>query len=392
MEARMTKRNHGWTTMMIAGCLLAALSACAADNRHSIGMGAGDGGAGEAGLGDAAGGNGNGEHLDAGNGNAEPDAGNPIEYHSDASCATNTESVELAPLDMILALDTSFSMDFLGKWPSVKQAVNYFAADPDFEGLGVGVQYFPIRKQCNAEEYAKPAVPVQLLPDNTQEIADSLAEQRMSGGTPMAPMLQGLLEYAGARAEQYPDRDQAIILATDGIPDSTCISSVSGALPNTIENVVALAEQGASDTPAVSTFVIGVGSELGALDQIAQAGGGTNAFLVDTSQNIEKAFLDALAAIRKRALSCEYSIPTVSGNLVIAYERVNVFFITEEGEEFFYNVANKDACQGKPESAWYYDDPDDPQRIVLCPETCDKVQSVAEGAFDVQFGCDTLIF
>ncbi len=371
--------------------VLLALPACASDVRHTIGSTA-DGSTGDAAAPDAFGGGG--EAPDAAYQPPGRDGGNGNEnfYTSDASCATNTEMVALAPLDMILALDTSYSMDFLGKWTSVKQAVNFFAANSDFEGLGVGVQFFPVRKQCDVQSYASPAVPVQLLPANTPDIADALAQQRMSGGTPMAPMLQGLLQYARGRAEQYPERNQVIVLATDGIPDSTCTSEVSGALPNTIENVVALAEQGLSDTPPVATFVIGVGSELGALDEIAQAGSGTDAFLVDTAENIEKSFLDALAAIRKRALSCEKSVPEVAENLVIAYDRVNVVFATDEGEEVFRNVADLDACENNPRGSWYYDDPDDPQKIVLCPETCDKVQSVAEGAFNVVFGCDTLIF
>ena len=156
--------------------------------------------------------------------------------------------------------------------------------------------------------------------------------------------------------------------------------------------MVALAEQGLSDTPPVATFVIGVGGELGALDEIARAGSGTDAFLVDTSENIEKAFLEALASIRKRALSCEKSVPEVAENLVIAYDRVNVVFVTDQGEEVFRKVADRDGCANDPRGTWYYDNPDDPQKIVLCPETCDQVQSVAEGAFNVVFGCDTLIF
>ena len=380
-----------WQQTVLTAVAATALAACAADDRHTIGP-VGGGSIPDAGpLPDSG-------SLHTGNGGFDAsfslpgrDAGG-IEYSSDASCATNTEKVALAPLDMILALDTSYSMDFLGKWISVKQAVNYFVSNSEFEGLGVGVQFFPVRMQCDADQYALPAVPVQLLPDHTEDIAEALSAQRMYGGTPMAPMLQGLLEYARERAEQYPERNQVIVLATDGIPDTTCTTTISGSPPNTVENVVALAEEGLSGEPPVSTFVIGVGGELGALDEIAQAGSGTDTFLVDTAENIEKAFLDALSTIRKRALSCEKSIPEVSGNLVIAYDRVNVFFITEEGEEVFGKVADKQACAKSPRSAWYYDPPDNPERIVLCPETCDKVQSVAEAALDVQFGCDTLIF
>jgi len=56
--------------------------------------------------------------------------------------------------------------------------------------------------------------------------------------------------------------------------------------------------------------VIGVGSALSNLNQIAQAGGTNSAFIVDTNGNVGQQFIEALNAIRGAALACEYLIPS----------------------------------------------------------------------------------
>jgi hypothetical protein len=394
-----------WNVVLLA-CLF-TFTACSADTVHHL-FSDSDGGFDEGGIDDASGATNGSGTVDAnrnnggsvsgrsgGNGNTggNNSSGSNGQFGRDASCAGETQSVELTPLDMIIALDTSYSMDFLGKWPAVKQAINIFAADPNFAGIGVGIQYFPIRKQCSASDYAELDVEVEELPDNAQSISDSLDQQRMSGGTPMAPMLEGVLSYAQQRAADNPERNLVVVIATDGIPDTSCISEESGSVPNTLENVVELAEQAASSDPPISTFVVGVGTELTALNEIAQAGSGEDAFFVDTESDIQKVFLDALTEIRRRALACEHAVPEISGGAqVINYEKVNVVFTVEGDEEVFFKVADKEQCDEVDAFAWYYDDPDNPNKIVLCPDTCDKVQTISEGVFDVQFGCDTIVY
>jgi hypothetical protein len=37
---------------------------------------------------------------------------------------------------------------------------------------------------------------------------------------------------------------------------------------------------------------------------------------------------------------------------------------------------------------WYYDNPQNPTKIIMCPTTCDEVQG---GKVTVVFGCETLV-
>src|SRR5258707_1200912 len=54
-----------------------------------------------------------------------------------AGCAKSTKKAEKLPVDMILGLDTSFSMDFDSKWPNVRDALKSFVSNPAYADLGL---------------------------------------------------------------------------------------------------------------------------------------------------------------------------------------------------------------------------------------------------------------
>ncbi|MGK4003458.1 hypothetical protein WMF31_12585 [Sorangium sp. So ce1036] len=66
------------------------------------------------------------------------------------SCAGETSTAELVPLDLYIMLDASGSMEDRlptrdTKWEAVTEALEAFFTDPQSAGLGVGLQYFPLR-------------------------------------------------------------------------------------------------------------------------------------------------------------------------------------------------------------------------------------------------------
>ena len=309
-------------------------------------------------------------------------ATNPI---SDA-CVTDTAQARLTPLDIALAVDTSYSMDFAAKWQSVSGALLTFASAPRYKNLGVAVEFFPELAQCSVGEYAVPAVPMTELPAAEAPLRTAVTAQRMAGGTPLVQVLGGLGSYVKTHASQHVDRRAVLVLATDGIPDDTCAAD-SFTPPNSLPNAAAMARLLAEGTPSIPVFVIGVGSELAALDQIAQAGGTQRAILVEVGSDTNRKFLDALDGIRRRSLACEYAIPTPSAG-EINFATVNVRF-TEAGREpetFFY-VASAAACGEETRGSWHYDDAARPTKIVLCPKTCSRVSSATDGRIDTVFGC-----
>ncbi len=318
------------------------------------------------------------------------DGGNPFVDDGGMACATQSAKAELAPLDILLVLDTSASMDFGGKWTSVKLAVKSFVANPAAVGLGLGLQYYPLRAQCNRDDYANPAVPIQVLPMGQADISSSLTAQQMSGGTPMVAALEGTLTYLKKWSTDNPTHKVVLVLASDGAPDDSCIAPSPMGRENSLANATLTAMEAYGSDPKISTFVIGVGSETMVLEQIATAGGG-KAFFVDTTMDIQGAFLDALQQIRGNALSCEFPIPNAEGK-TLDYDRVNVVYTPEGGGQLLLvNVGTADQCSKAPNTGWYYDDPAMPTKVILCQDACGVATQAGTGRIDVVFGCKTVI-
>ena len=40
---------------------------------------------------------------------------------------------------------------------------------------------------------------------------------------------------------------------------------------------------------------------------------------------------------------------------------------------------------------WYYDNPDEPTQIFLCPQTCETMQDLKDGVINIGFGCETIL-
>ena len=302
------------------------------------------------------------------------------------TCAADTAEVKPVGLDIALLVDTSYSMDFELRWQYVKGALLSFVSMESVGDLGLALQFFPLRSQCDVGAYAAPAFPMANVADARAEVEATLNARRMSGGTPIVQALQGMGDYAATWAKAHSERKTVVVLATDGVPDETC-AGMSAMPPNDLPNAANAAKALATGSPAIPVFVIGVGAELDALDAIASAGGTDRAVLISDGVNAQKEFLDALRAIRKKSLACEYVVPDAKKD-GIDFHTVNVEFT--EGRHaattFFY-VGDADGCRLKPDEGWYYDDPQAPSQVILCPATCDRVAEVEAARIDIAYGC-----
>ena len=224
------------------------------------------------------------------------------------------------------------------------------------------------RDICEIEPYATPAVPIGELPGSAGALMASLAQKRPEGRTPTGPALAGALRHLQARLAANPARRAAVVLASDGFP---VVCS-----PSTVPAVAALAEAAATATPPVLTFAVGVvaaGEAPAAtrnLGAIATAGGTSRPYVINTGPEVTGAFLEALARIRTRALTCEYKLPTPSSG-TLDYSRINVQFTGGNGQvTSIANVPDRDACD-PARGGWYYDLPpgtgSSPTSVVICP-------------------------
>ncbi|MBM4363437.1 MAG: hypothetical protein FJ104_12205 [Deltaproteobacteria bacterium] len=52
-------------------------------------------------------------------------------------------------------------------------------------------------------------------------------------------------------------------------------------------------------------------------------------------------------------------------------------------------VAAAAACSNV-DDGWHYDDPIAPTKVLVCPQTCERVQAATGSQIDVVFGCATV--
>lgn len=359
-------------------------------------------------------------------------------------CAKETAVGNFTPVDLVIMLDQSGSMDSpVGNttiWGLVTQALTDFVQGQGTDGLSVGLQYFPLpagacvscdncflpdlqvtdtttntcccspptgetcaladgascpgggicfqgncysggaNATCEAADYADLEVSVGPLPGNATPIVTSLSAHAPKGLTPTGPALSGAIAAAVAQAQAVPDHTVAVVLASDGVPTECS--------PQDVSQIANIAAAAAGSNPKVRTFVIGIG-DVAALNAIAAAGGTTKAFLVSANGNAGQQFLDAMLEIKGSLLSCEFEVPTpASGEL--DYDLVNVQYTPDGGTaEVVPRVKDEADCGNAP--GWYYDDPAAPKKIILCPQTCDQVKSSAKGSVEIVLGCSTVV-
>lgn len=95
------------------------------------------------------------------------------------------------------------------------------------------------------------------------------------------------------------------------------------------------------------------------------------------------------SVIASAELSCEWEIPEPPDGETLDPARVNIDFLDGEGDmTLIGNIESEEQCD-RVDHAWYYDNPDNPEKIMVCPATCDWIRSFPHAQIVLQFGCET---
>jgi len=350
------------------------------------------------GTGGAAGGGGS-----TGGGGAGGNAGGVV-IDGDAACVAEPRAGEQIPLDLFFMVDKSGSMGCpvgqagmnctsppnnnppaINRWTSIKEALVAFANSPQSAGLGAGMGFFPQMNGntllCTPQDYSTPAAPIGALNGYASALQTALDAQMPNGNTPTVPALSGAISYATTYAQTHPGRTVAVVFASDGEPTECRQNN------NDIPGAVRVAQAAAMGNPPIRTYVLGVGPSLNNLNQIAVAGGTTNAYLVESGGSAD--LITALNNIRKSALTCDYQIPIVPGKpLDLGLVNIKVR-VPPGGEQQVGKVDGLGQCGAQ--GGWYFDNPSAPTRIQLCPTTCDPLLKTMGSSLTVLIGCRTVI-
>jgi|GEM_PF-1726972 len=307
-------------------------------------------------------------------------------------CSGEVFEGEAAALDLLLVFDESGSMSTQvdektgeTRLDIVRGALDSFLRDPDSTGIGAALSYFghlPLGEtSCDATDYQKLAVPFGILPDHADDLLDSLQTQMPTGETPTGAAIRAACELAVEHRKDAEGAVTSILLVTDGEPKAPL--SAPECDP-TLDDAVEAAKT-CSDETGLAIYVLGVGPSLTNLNQIAKAGGTETAYLAELDNRDQ--VLDALQRIRISAqIPCGFELaPSISG-AELDYQASTVAYV--EADCTHAGITRTEGPEGCDEEArgYYFDNPEAPTRIDLCPATCSEVRAQGQQLF-YSIGC-----
>lgn len=407
-----TQKTKGSLRGLLAGAALVAsvgalVNACSASGQSASGDigdegGSPSGGGGTpttGGSGPGSGGAGGGLFNDAG---TPTGAGGGID--PDAACATVSATAEasLQPADIIIAVDTSGSMD--EESAEVQANLNNFASIILNSGIDVHVILIADSSVC---------IPAPLGSGACNGADEKLPQYRhVPQGVASTNALQLFLStYPEWKSSLRPNATKTFAVVSDDESDLSAADFTNQLLaldPPTFQGFKFDAIV-ANDAP----FCFGFGScpagssQCCTLDNgicmplsadegkvykaLVQQTGGVFGDLC--AQNFDPVFQDmATGVVKDSKLSCDYAIPPVPAGETFDPGKVNVKYTPGGGgaPEPIYNVP-KGAADCGMKGGWYYDDPANPTKILMCPSTCTILQGDTQGKVDILFGCATEI-
>jgi hypothetical protein len=381
--------------------LLFALLGCGGDTANTFpgGSGATAGGAGGAGGGGGAGGKsipdsgtiittgGSGGTGGVGGGGFDPDA---------KICGGIEVAVETVPLSVLILFDQSSSMteflDGMGpptRWEAMTRALIEFFNSPEAQPLGIGLAYFgqfDMRPDagelggtsCHVEDYTTPDVPIATVsdPGQLQKLIDSVNRHGPVALTPTGPALQGAHTYAKAYAMANRGRQTMVVLATDGIA-TLCTPLTSYDIGQMI------AAPAFMSSPSIRTFVVASAAGLSALGAISSAGGTGQPVVVTDPATTSTQIKTQFQRLSRTNFACSYRIPPGTDGGRTNPGLVNVHIRTGAGVDKTLPLFSS-VTRCATEDGWYYDNPNMPENILLCPSTC---ANLFNGELRIVVGC-----
>jgi hypothetical protein len=204
-----------------------------------------------------------------------------------------------------------------------------------------------------------------------------------SQGTPISAALDGALTWATAYQAANTDQRTVVVLVTDGEPNgcSTNWADINQIAAN------ALATSGVATYAVGLTTVSGGGLSQGDMNGLAVAGGTEHAFFVADSPTAAADLLRTLNDIRGSALACDFPLPaSTTDGMAVDPMLINVNYTPSASEPVLLGLVGS-AAECGTEQAWYYDDPVNPTRLVLCPAACETVTADPGAQIEILAGC-----
>jgi hypothetical protein len=317
---------------------------------------------------------------------------------SGGACVSVSEEAQAGPVpaDIIIAVDTSGSMDL--ESGEVQANLNNFASIIVASGIDVHVVLIADSSVCIPAPLGSGACP------NDENLP---GYRHVVEGVGSTDALQKIIStYPQYASSLRPQAKQTIAVVSDDDSDMSAGDFTNqllaldppmfqgfkfDAIVAFVDPVVCTATcliAGCGTCPKCCPLCFPLSAAEGTVyKQLVQQTGGVIGDLCD--QDFDAVFQDmATQIIASTPLGCEYDIPPPPMMMMIDPNKVNVIYTSNNmNPQTIPNVPDAASCAN---GGWYYDNPANPTKVILCPTTCATVSGDPLAKIEVAFGCDTL--
>lgn len=386
----MNKRVIRWGLTATLFCVATLLSACSSDPEDRRRA--------EAGLPDGGGGMGSATVQDAAAGGSSPDAATVTSpgtvvvsvpavtdagpASGDGAVATCASSSAMAMTkrqgaDIIFAVDSSGSMD--EEIEFVQENLNRFSQQIVMSGVDARV--------IMLAEHGSVCIGAPLgsgsCPDDSNPPRYIRVDQEVDSNDALNVYVDSFPDY---RAHLRPGTRKVFVVITDDDATDDPINSAA-AFRNAVERLDAALF---ADWAYSGIFCFSDCDDAAAIGEVhaelVKATGGVSGDLC--LQDFAPVFDQlARAIITGAELACEWAIPAPPAGETLDLSSVNVRYVDSAGVEAKLGKVNGAADCPRFQNGWYYDDPQNPTKILACPQTCTSMRESGVSKVDVLFGC-----
>jgi hypothetical protein len=336
--------------------------------------------------------------------------------NQDGSCGASAWTATVRPVQVLLVLDSSKSMNqtpagFSGsKWVAMRTALAD-VLDQTKDSLSYGLELFP-QGASDTDFCRMPAaigVPVAPGTQSAAQILGVFDQTVPAGGTPTAAALVGALEYFTNGGGKDLGGDKVVLLATDGGPNcnstltcgidrcttnldgTTCVGAPGGNCCvgglSCLDDAAAVSAAAALLQNGIKTLVVGIpGSDVYSttLDQLAAAGRATDGgastdagapgyFRVDASGGTSGLTSVLLGITKKLINTCRLELAQKPPNPDLLNVEIDGTRIPQQGPD-----------------GWELDQNSSPWAVVLKGTTCAKIETEGAQKVNIVYGCPTV--
>ncbi len=289
------------------------------------------------------------------------------------------------PQDIIVVIDTSGSMSAEAAF--VQAQMNSFSIQIEAANVDSHIILISSNEVCIAAPLGSGACPADSNPPTYFHV-----DQSVGSTNALQLTLDRYDDYS-----QYlrPTAVTHLVIVSDDNSDLDAPSFIgqfvakSPHLSDFVAHGIIAPEDGFSSCANMTTCC-GLAADQGSVYQalIAATGGVEGNLCEQEFQPIFQAV--AQQVIGGASLSCSFEIPPPPPGEAFDKDQVNVEFDDGNGGSLEIGRVDSAAACGGVTNGWHYDNPDDPNVIVLCPQTCGEVQGFDSASIGIIFGCATI--